>query len=156
MALSLVIAFAHVPVASGQNTSHRDWSAVIAQPLGTRLSVRLKNGKTIEGTVNSVSETALQIMKGNSRTDLDRGEIKKIYRVGGRQAGKSALLGLGIGAGAGAVVGGVIAATDGPTESGEEHLPIAISAAVGAIIGTVTGLVTGLFGRKKILIYEAN
>lgn len=153
--LSLVTILGHVPIASGQNTRHGEWAAVIAQPPGTRLSIRLKTGKSIEGTVNSVSETALQMMKGNTRIDLDRSEIKRIYRVTGRQTGKSTLIGLGIGAGAGVAVGGVVAATDGPTESGEGHLPIAIIGAVGAVIGTVTGFLTGLRGRKKVLIYEA-
>ena len=154
--LALLTAFSHSPITTAQTTTNRDWAAVVAQPQGTKLLIKLKTGKTIEGRVTGVSDTALQLTKGNSRIDLDRGDIKKVWRVGGRQTGKSTLMGLGIGAGAGAAIGAVVAASDGPAESGEGHLPIAHLGAAGAIIGTVSGVITGLFVRKKVLIYEAN
>ena len=154
--LTLVTALGHSPVASAQDSAtDRAWAAVIAQPSGTRLSVKMKTGETVQGKLSSVSGSGLTLLKGNSLIDLERAGIKKVYRVGGRQVGKSALIGLGVGTGAGVAIGSVVAATDGPTESGEEHLPIVVFGAGGAIIGTTTGLITGLFRRKKVLIYES-
>ena len=156
LVLTLVTALGHSPVASAQDsTTDRAWAAVIAQPPGTRLSVKMKTGETVQGEISSASGSRLILLKGNSLIDLERAGIKKVYRVGGRQVGKSTLIGLGTGAGAGVAIGSVVAATDGPTESGEGHLPIVVFGAGGAIIGTATGLVTGLFRRKKVLIYEA-
>ena len=155
--LTLVTVLGHLPVASAQDSAtDSDWAAVIAQQAGTRLSVKMKTGETVQGKISSVSSSALTLLKGNSLVDLDRAGIKKVYRVGGSQVGKSTLVGLGVGTGAGVVIGSVVAATDGPTESGEGHLPIVVFGAGGAIIGTATGLVTGLFRRKKVLIYESN
>ncbi|MFN2492319.1 MAG: hypothetical protein ABR501_05475 [Pyrinomonadaceae bacterium] len=154
--LTLVIALGNSPVASAQDSAaDRDWSAVVAQLPGTRLSVTMKTGETVQGKVSSVSASELTLLKGNSLVNLERARIRKVYRVGGKQVGKSTLIGLGAGTGAGVAIGSVIAATDGPTESGEGHLPIVVFGAGGAIIGTVTGLVAGLLGRKKVLIYES-
>jgi small nuclear ribonucleoprotein (snRNP)-like protein len=154
--LILVTALGHSPVAAAQDvTVDRDWAAVIALPPGTRLSVKMKTGETVKGKISSVSGSVLTLLEGNSLIDLERARIKKVYRVGGRQVGKSTLIGLGIGTGTGVAIGSVVAATDGPSESGEGHLPIVVFGAGGAIIGTATGLVTGLFSRKKVLIYES-
>ncbi|MEK6279189.1 MAG: hypothetical protein AABN95_02440 [Acidobacteriota bacterium] len=95
------------------------------------------------------------MLKGKSLIDIERARIKKVYRKGGSQVGKSTLIGLGIGTATGVAIGGVIAATDGPAESGEELLPMLHVGAAGAIIGTAAGVVTGLFRRKKTLIYES-
>ena len=156
LVLTLVTALGHTPVAAAQDTTaDRDWAAVIAQPPGTSLSVKMKTGETVKGKISSVSGSVLTLLKANSLIDLEGASIKKIYRVGGRQVGKSTLIGLGAGTGVGVAIGSVVAATDGPTESGEGHLPIVVFGTGGAIIGTVTGLVTGLFRRKQVLIYES-
>jgi hypothetical protein len=156
LVLTLATALGHTPVAAAQDsTADRDWAAVIAQPPGTELSVKMQTGETVKGKISSASASVLTLLKGNSLIDLERARIKKVYRVGGRQVGKSTLVGLGVGAGAGVAIGSVVAATDGPAESGEAHFPIFVFGAGGAIIGTATGLVTGLFRRKKVLIYES-
>ncbi len=131
------------------------WDMVEAVPVDDRLEVRLKNGETIRGKVESVSGTVLVLLKDNSPVTIERNRISKVYREGGKKIGKSTLIGLAIGAGAGAAIGGVVAATDGPTESGEGHLPIVQFGGVGAIFGTIAGLTTGLLRRKKVLIYES-
>ena len=54
--LTLVTALGHSPVAAAQDvTVDRDWAAVIAQPPGTRLRVKMKTGETVKGKISSVS-----------------------------------------------------------------------------------------------------
>lgn len=155
--LVLVTAMGNAPVAAAQkSTASGDWASVIAQPPGTKLSVKIKTGETIQGNVSSVSSSRLSLLRGSSIVDLERDKISKVHRVGGGQVGKSTVIGLGVGTAAGVAIGGVVAATDGPTESGEGHLPILVIGTAGAIIGTATGALTGLFRRKKVLIYQSN
>ena len=152
--LSVVTVVSHLPIAAAQ-IADQSWARVIAQPPGTKLNVKLNTGKTVEGTVIDVSDKVLRLTKGNSRIDLARDQIKKIYQVRGTRVGKSTLIGLGIGAASGVAIGGVVAASDRPTESGEGHLPVLIIGTVGAAVGATTGVLTGLLGRKTRLIYEA-
>ena len=154
--LTLAIVFTQtLPVMAQEPAAGRGWPAVQALAPGTKLSVKMKTGETVEGTLGSVSDTGLTLSRRNRAIILRRDDIQQAYRLGGRQVGKATLIGLGVGAGVGAAVGGVAAATGGPLESGEAAMPVFVFGAGGAIIGTAAGLVTGLFRRKKVLVYES-
>lgn len=153
--LMLVSAFTYTPLVAAQaSTGKQGWSAVRTLPAGTKLQVKMKSGETIEGELSSASDTALTISRKSRQSELERAQIQKIYRVGGRSVGKATLIGLGVGAGVGAAVGAGVSA--GSThESGEAAQPVLALGAGGAIVGAVAGLVTGLLGRKRVLIYES-
>ena len=155
LVLMLCVVFAPTLPVMAQDSANRDWSAVQGLTQGTKVSVKLKNGDTVEGESGSVSDTGITVSRKDLAIILRREDIKKLYRVGGKQVGKTTLIGLGVGAAAGAAIGGVVAVTDDSHESGEAHLPVFILGLGGAIIGTAAGAVTGFFRRKKVLIYES-
>ena len=156
LALMLCLVFApSLPVMAQIAGGDQGWSTVQALTQGTRVSVKMKNGDTVEGDSGTVSDAGITVSRKNLAIILRRDDINKLYRVGGKQVVKTTLIGLGAGTAAGAAIGGVVAVGGGPHESGEAHLPVFILGAGGAIIGTAAGAVTGLFRRKKVLIYEA-
>jgi|SRR5687767_1321260 len=156
LVLMLCLVFAPtLPVMAQIAGGDQGWSAVQALTQGTKVNVKMKNGDTVEGKLDSVSDTGVAVSRKDLAIILRRDDIKKLYRVGGKQVRKTTLIGLGVGAGAGAAIGAVEAVAGGPHETGEAHMPVFILGAGGAIIGTAAGAVTGLFRRKKVLIYEA-
>lgn len=62
-------------------TTTSDWSRVNAVATGSDLSVKLKNGKTINGRLNSVSDTTLSLTVKNAAQDLRREDIASVYTV---------------------------------------------------------------------------
>ncbi|HWS88122.1 MAG TPA: hypothetical protein VN282_14225 [Pyrinomonadaceae bacterium] len=153
--IALATALSYAPAAAAQvSGGGRDWSALRALAPGTKLAVNMQTGEGVEGELVNVSETALTLSRKDAPVELERGRIRKVYRVGGRSAGKAALVGLGLGAGAGAAVGAGVAG-GGTHESGEAGLPVLLFGAGGAVVGAVTGLVARLSGRKREIVYEA-
>ncbi|HEX8476520.1 MAG TPA: hypothetical protein VF666_21160 [Pyrinomonadaceae bacterium] len=133
-------------------TTRGAWADVMNVAGGKELVVQLRDGTTAKGRVASVTETKLTLVRKKKNTEIDRADILRVYRVGGRQMAKRALIGLGVGAGAGALIGGV--AYKGETESGEAHLPALVFGLVGGGLGALTGLIAGS-SKKRMLIYEA-
>ena len=135
----------------GQATTS-DWSRLTSVTTGSKLSVKLRNGNKVEGTLSSVSDTALTLMVKNTSTELKRDDIRTVHLVGGKSAKKGALIGLGVGAGTGALVGGVLDASG-------DNFPLAkgVTTAIGTILGAGLGALGGaLIGRgKRVLLYEA-
>jgi hypothetical protein len=136
---------------------NRQWAVVRATPSGDKLSVRLKDGKKVEGTARSVSDTMLTIDRGNSTTDFSRDSIAKVYQVIQKSRGKSVvkgtLIGAGIGFGAGAGVG---LAAGNYEDLGTAEL-VGILGGIGAAIGAGIGALVSSFGKKQqqVLIYES-
>jgi hypothetical protein len=136
---------------------NRQWADVQATSTGNKLSLRLKDGKKMEGKLLNISDTALTIDRGSKSTDVTRDSIEKVYRIEPKSKGKSvakgALIGAGIGFGAGAGVG--IAA--GNYEDLETAELVGILGGIGAAIGAGLGALFSSFGKKeqKILIYES-
>ncbi|MEW6212201.1 MAG: hypothetical protein AB1631_27980 [Acidobacteriota bacterium] len=133
-----------------------DWSAVRALVAGSRLSVRLKDGKKIEGLLVSVSDSSLTLTRNNQAVELDQPNIAKVYhlipRSAGKSAARSALIGAGIGFGAGVGAGGAI----GSYEDIQTLESMAVLGSVGAAIGAVVGLFKGLASKhRRSLIYDA-
>ena len=114
LGLGLIASLLLAPVASAQ-TAASDWSALKSVEAGSKLSVKLKTGKTVEGKLTGVTDDALSLSVKNSPADLKREDVQSVHRVKGRSATKGTLIGLGLGAGAGAALG---AAADASSDSG--------------------------------------
>ena len=135
-------------------TTTSDWSRVNAVPTGSDVSVKLKSGKTINGRLNSVSDTTLSLTVKNAVQDLRREDVASVYTVTRKSATKSTLIGAGVGAGAGAGLGAIgdsqensFAFADGVLTAG--------GAVLGAGIGALTGFLIGRSAKKRVLVYEA-
>ena len=144
------------PVASAQNTnaSAHDWSALQAVTRGSKLFVRLKNGKTVEGKLSGVSDSALSLSVKDKPEELKREDVQSVYRVRRKSAKKATLIGLGVGAGTGAAIG----AAGSSRDDGFDKLDKAVTAGltvIGAGVGALTVYLVGRGGHKRVLIYEA-
>jgi hypothetical protein len=140
--------------ASAQNTTapSGDWSALKAVAAGSKLAVKLKSGKTVEGRLTGMSDAALSLTVNDRPTDIKAEEVQRVYRVGGSSAAKGALIGLAAGAGAGAAVG----ASGGDEGFGPSNGVFAAGFAVlGGGAGALAGYAIGRSKRKRVLIYEA-
>jgi small nuclear ribonucleoprotein (snRNP)-like protein len=153
----LLTSFLLSPVALVAQVGTNDWSRLNSVANGSKLSVKLKNGKTVDGTFSGVSDTALTMTVKNASTEVKRDDISSVHQVGGTSVGKATLIGLGAGAGAGALLGAVGAAAD--NEDSFVDLDGAVTAGLtvlGAAAGAITGFVIGKTRKKKVLLYEAN
>jgi small nuclear ribonucleoprotein (snRNP)-like protein len=134
-----------------------NWSRVTALATGTRLSVKLRNGKTLNGTLNSASDSGLSLTVKNASQDVKRDEVASIHEiVKKKSAAKAALIGSGIGAGVGAATGAIgDAQNDAGFGEGIEDAATPALAVAGAAVGALVGYFVGRSGNKRVLIYEA-
>jgi small nuclear ribonucleoprotein (snRNP)-like protein len=152
LVLTLSLFFPVIPLKA--QTMSSDWSRLTSAESGNKLVVKLKTGKSLEGTLNSVSDSSLTLKLKNSTQELKREDIQSVHRVTRKSAGKATLIGAGVGAGAGALVGAV----GGGNDSSFDKLDQAVTAGltiIGAGVGAVGGYLIGRSGRKRELIYEA-
>jgi hypothetical protein len=151
--LVLIASLLLTPVASAQ-TAGSDWTALKAVETGSKLSVKLKTGKTVEGRLTSVSDDALTLTVGGRPTELKAVEVLRVHRVGGSSAKKGALIGLAVGGGTGLAVG--LAGSSADDGFNELDAPVTAGLAVlGAGAGALIGYAIGRSRRKRVLIYEA-
>jgi hypothetical protein len=158
-ALSFLLAAAVLlpSVTLGQNTiaANRDWSALKTVAFGSKLVIKLKDGKTVAGKLSSVSDGALSLSVKSKSVNLDRPNVLSVYQVTKKSATKATVIGLGLGAGAGAAIGAAGSAND---NSGFEKIDHAVTAGLtvlGAAAGALTGYFIGRGSSKRVLIYEA-
>lgn len=85
----VLLANAGTIVAQKTSVTADEWEAVKALVPGEKLSVRLKDGKKVEGTVRAVSDKQLMLVSGTAANDLNRERISKIYRIVSRSTGRS-------------------------------------------------------------------
>ena len=154
--LVLVASLLLPSVTLAQNTSAptSDWSALNAVTTGGKLLVKLKDGKSAEGKLSGVSDTALSLSVNSKPVDLKREDILSVYQIREKSATKATLIGLGVGAGAGAGLG----AAGSSGDEGFDKLDKAFTAGltvIGAGVGALTGYLIGRRGRKRVLIYKA-
>ena len=139
-----------------QSTSANNWTAVTTIQSRQKLVIELRNGKKVKGEFGSVSETTVTVARGKTTENINRSDIRKIYRENGVSAGKSTLIGTAIGGGTGAVLG---AATGGCDPQSlciiDRGGASGILGVAGAIVGAITGFVVGKLRQEKVLIYEA-
>ena len=153
--LSLVLAVSLLlsPVVSAQ-TATNEWSALKSVAAGSKLEVKLKDGKTVKGRLTGVTDDALSLTVGGKPTELKSGEVLRVYRVGGSSAKKGALIGLAVGGGAGLAVG--LAGSSVDDSFNELDAPITAGLTVlGAGAGALIGYAVGRSRRKRVLVYEA-
>jgi len=143
-----------VAYAQSNSAQAGDWSALGRVADGSKLVVKLKDGKSVEGLLSGVNDTALSLSVKGKPTDLKREEIQSVYQIGGHSATKATLIGAGVGAGAGAAAG---AAGSGGNDSFDKIDKVATAGltVVGAGVGALTGYLIGRRGGKRILVYEA-
>ena len=136
-------------------TATNDWSRISSVASGSKLKVKLKSGKTVEGSLNSVSDSSISLATKNTTQDIKRDDVQTVHRVVKKSALTATMIGMAVGAGAGAALGAIGSASD---DGGFDKLDHAVTAGltvIGAIAGTVTGYFIGRSSRKKELIYEA-
>jgi hypothetical protein len=135
-------------------TANTDWSRLTSVPTGSKLSVKLRNGKKIEGVLSNISDSALTLLVKNTSREVKRDDVSTVHTVNGASVTKATLIGLGVGAGAGAIAG-VAVRDPKDTFLNLDNVATAAFTVVGAGVGTLTGFVIGKTRKKKVLIYEA-
>lgn len=137
-------------VLSAQTADRSDWASVKRRPLGEKMAVETKDGRSFTGELDAVSDSDLQLSRKGKIDTVQRADIKKVYRTGGGSRAKSAAIYGAIGAGVGlGAAFGLLGATGG--SDGTNQI-LATGIAVGAGIGSALGAAIG--GRKRTLIYE--
>lgn len=154
LSLTLITSLLLSHVVSAQTVGN-DWSALKAVETGSKLSVKLKTGKTVEGRLTGLTDDALSLSVKNKPADLKREEVQSVYQVRKKSATKGTLIGLGLGAGGGAALGAAGASSDDDTFVDLDSGVIAGLTVLGAAAGAVTGYLIGRRGSKRVLIYEA-
>jgi hypothetical protein len=139
------VAFTQAPTAPIRGS----WDAVKAVPPGDQVVARLRNGRSLNGWMISASDTVLTLERRNNATDVNRGDLLRVYRVVSKSDTKGVLLGLGIGMGVGVLLGALAEgeSTDDP------GMAAALLGVLGAGIGS--GMGAAISGStKRLLIYE--
>jgi hypothetical protein len=156
--LIAMLAISHVAVAQQKTAPGAEWAAVTAVQPGDKLVVKLREGKSVEGKLSSVSGETLTLAHNKKTTELNRGDVLKVYRVTGKSAASSTLIGAGVGAAAGAGTGAAVCGgcnDKGSFDFGPSRSVITAGAAlVGAGLGAIVGFALGR-RHKRVLIYEA-
>jgi len=158
LALIIVTTFSSTVVA-GQGASSTkpfgDWSAINSVPSGDKLLVKLKNGQSVEGKLNSVSNDALSLSVKGKSMDVKKDEVLSVYHVTGNSATKATLIGLAVGAGGGTAIG--LAGSSGDDGFNKiDHAATAGLAVIGAGAGATIGYLIGRKSKKRVLIYQAS
>ena len=143
------------PVTLMAQASISDWSRLNSVVTGSKLSVKLRNGKKIDGTLSNVTDTALTLMVKNTSTEVKRDEVRTVHQVGGNSATKATLIGMGLGAGAGALAGGIVDSANDDSFEDLDNIATGVLAVLGAGVGALGGFLVGKSMKKRVLIYEA-
>jgi len=156
ISFTLLSSFLLSSITSIAQDNLNDWSRLNSVTSGSKLSVKLKDGKTVDGKLSSVSDSLLTLSVKNAPMDLKREDVASVHLVKKGSTGKSTLIGLGIGTGIGAVVG---IAGDASTKGGEfekiDNVAAAGVTVIGAGAGALGGFLVGIGRSKRVLIYQA-
>lgn len=142
------------PVTLMAQTAINDWSRLNSVGTGSKLSVKLKNGKKIDGTLSNITDTALTLLVKNTSTEFKRDDISTVHQASGNSATKATLIGMGLGAGAGAITGAIGNSRDDGFQPPDD-IVIGVMVGLGAGVGALGGFLVGKSMKKKVLIYEA-
>jgi len=151
----VLLSFLMSPVTLVAQTGTNDWSRLSAVASETKLSVKLKDGKKIEGKLRSVSETSISLTVKNAAREIRREDVASVHAVTKKSATKATLIGLGVGAGVGA---GLAIASERAENDSFFETPDSISAgfvALTAGVGALAGYLVGRTGNKRVLLYES-
>ena len=143
-------------VQSQTNDRMNNWSRVAALRSGAKLSVKLKTGKTLNGTLSSASDSGLSLTVKNAQVDVKREDVGTVHEVVKKNsATKATLIGTGVGAGVGAAAGGIASSNDDNGFDKIDHVATAGLAVAGAGVGALVGYLIGRGGSKRVLLYES-
>jgi hypothetical protein len=132
-----------------------DWNSIGRYSSSRTITVHLKNGRQVKGTIQTVEPDSLQLAAAVRRAKLDktgnafripRNDIQKITW---KSRGLGALIGLGMGAGAGVATGA------GVNLLGDTGVKRAQSAGVGGVLFGLAGAVLGGAIGVQRTVYEA-
>jgi hypothetical protein len=161
--------------AAAQTAAQNDpaWDAVKAVPYGEPLTVKLKGGTTVDGTLISASDTHLKMYKTEQSptsgivyediVDLKKEDILNVYRIEKKSGKKWMFIGAAVGAAAGVATGAALGSMGnncrdsffsdvcGSTKTGF----IALGAVSGATTGAYVGHLIGGKRLKRVLIYKS-
>ena len=134
-----------------------DWAKVSAIAPGSNLAIKQTNGKTIKGTLSSVTDSALTLTVRKAPVEIKREDVQTVHETIRKGSGaKGALIGTGVGAGAGAAVGAIgDSNNDGGFAEGIDNAVVAGLTVAGAGVGALVGYFIGKRGSKRVLVYEA-
>jgi len=152
-ALIASLLFTSLP-AMAQTSSTSDWTSIQRLARDSKIAVKLKTGKKVEGRFTSVSDSTLTLVANTGSVDLKREEVLSVYEIKRKSATKSTMIGLGLGAGAGAALGAAAAANDNGNFDKLDQAVLAGGVVIGALAGTVTGYFLGR-RSKKMLVYQS-
>jgi small nuclear ribonucleoprotein (snRNP)-like protein len=160
-----------------QSASQNDpaWETVKALPYDESLTVKLKGGTTVDGTLISVSETNLKLYKTNQSptsgivyddiVDLKKENILSIHRIEQKSGRQWTFIGAAAGAAVGVVAGAALTNIGGNCQSRPDVFGDVCGKAktgfmvLGGLGGAATGATIGhLIGRKRlkrVLIYKS-
>jgi hypothetical protein len=161
--------------AAAQTAAQTDpaWDAVKAMPYGGPLTVKLKGGTTVDGTMISGSDTNLKMYKTEESptsgvvyediVDIKKEDILNVYRIEKKSGKKWTFIGAAVGVAAGVAAGAALSSMGGNCRD-RSFSDVCGSAktgfmALGAVGGATTGAYVGhLIGRKRlkrVLIYKS-
>lgn len=123
------------------------WANVRQLAPGTGIRLALTGGRTLRGSVQTVTPDSLTINANQSQEMLPRGEIRRVESKRNGHRGRNTLIGLAIGAGGGLGVG---AAVDSGDHGWFPNLGKAILTPAGAIIGAIVGVAIPSGGWHEI------
>jgi hypothetical protein len=151
--MMVLVLFLLSPITLAAQTGTNDWSRLSAATSGTKLSVKLKDGKKVEGTFSAVSDTSLSLTVKNAAKEIRREDVASVHQVSKKGAGKATLIGLGVGA---ALGGGLAIAA----ETDDDGFPVKNSVSAGFValtagVGALAGYLIGRTGNKRVLLYES-
>jgi len=130
------------------------WDVVQAIPVEAELEVVMKGGKKVRGRLLNVSDTALKLSRKDAITDLDKGDILKVYRLSPK-SGEFRRLTRGIGATVGGGVGLAIGLSTSQRSTGRGAPAAILLIPVGTALGAVGGYLLGSRMKSRILVYES-
>ena len=153
IAIIVMLSFLLSPVTLMAQTGTNDWSRLSGIAAGTKLSVKTKDGKKVEGTLTTVSDTSMTLTVKNAAKEIRREDVQSVHASAKKSAGKWTLIGAGIGAG---LAGGLAIAS----ETNDNPLEVKDSVAAGMVVlgaglGALTGFVIGKTGKKRVLLYQS-
>lgn len=154
----MILAQPSLALAQGaQLSSDQAWDLVKQTPLGEKLEVKLKDGRSAKGEMILASDSELSLsLKNQQAAEFKRNEIREVRRLLPPDPDKQKLF-AGIGVGIGLMAGLAIAVSQAERYCGDcrgERVGV-VAAIVGLPIGgALLGRKLGSRG-KRILIYRA-
>ena len=159
-ALALLVVLYALPARAGAQAYGDTWVLVKTVPVGDTLTVKLKNGKSIDGEKQETTDEGLSLLRMGRVVEIKRADIRKVYQHTSDESSRRGPRGMG-----GAVLGGLAgllvfavanAGDSGRTREEQRRHTMATSLLIpaGAVVGfAIDRGISGVLSRD--LIYEA-